>query len=233
MSIFPDAATTNAILSSLPPDEWSALRERAEIVSFPAAHILFEAGDPLTAGYFPSSGLMSAFAVLPSGDQVAVVTMGPESLVGMPVVLGIDDSPHQIRVQVASIGHLLPAAALRESFDRLPVFRALVLKRIGRIYAQVARSAACNRFHSQRQRAARWLLVISAKTAQPAVAITHDLLAQMLGGPRHAISAIIAELRALGIVEQVRGTITVVAPGDLEEIACECFRTDLDLPPGT
>jgi len=220
---------TNSILSALPPEEWRALREQAEWVTFPAGRVLYHAGDPITNVYFPDTGLTAAFAVLPSGDQVAVVTIGAEGMLGMPALLGVDSSPNQIRVQVASAGHQIPASVARQTFERSQVFRRLVLREIGRVYVQVARSAVCNRFHSHRQRVGRWLLVITGKTDRASVAITHELLAQMLGGPRHAISSVIAEFRAKRLVQQVRGGIEVLDAAALAEVACECHRTDLNL----
>lgn len=221
----------NRILSGLAPEEWVTLREHADYVSFPAGHVIFQAGDPITSAYFPCTGLTAVFAVLPTGDQVAVVAIGTEGLIGTPAVLGIDWSPHQIRVQVASSGYRIPVDTLLQTFERSPVFRRLILEEIGRNYMQVARSAVCNRFHSQRERVARWLLVITGKTEQPSVVITHELLAQMIGGPRHAISVVIADFRAKGLVQQVRGAIEVLDATALAEIACDCLQTDL--APGT
>lgn len=220
----------NKILSALPPDERLTLIDQAELVSSPATHVIYHAGDPLTTAYFPATGLAAAFALLPSGDHVAVATTGSEGLLGMPVILDVDHSPHQIRVTVASTGYRIPAATVRQMFDRSEIFRRLVLEQLGRIYIQVERSAVCNRFHSQRQRVSRWLLVIAGKTDRTCVALTHEQLANMVGGPRHAVTSVIAGFRAKGLVQQVRGAIEVLDPVALSKEACDCYRTDLNLP---
>jgi CRP-like cAMP-binding protein len=218
----------NRILSALPPEEWLTLHEHAEFVSLPTGHVLYQVGDPWAFMYFPFTGLLASFAMLSSGDQVALAAVGAEGSLGKACLLGVPTVPFQVRVLVPSNGHKIPATAIQHAFDRCQTFRRLILNETGQVLVQVARSVACSRFHAQRERVARWLLAITTKTDQPAVAITHELLAQILGGPRHAITAVIAEFRAKGLVQQVRGEIDVLNPAALAEVACECHRMDLE-----
>ena len=81
---------------------------------------------------------------------------------------------------------------------------------------------ACNRFHSVRERVAKWLLVTSGKTGCTRVSLTHDFLAQMIGGPRHAVTAAMNELRAANAIRYERGEVEIVDAGALAALACEC-----------
>lgn len=212
----------NRILSALQPEEWAELSSQAVLVTLPGGHVFLQSGDLLTSAYFPVTGLLASFAVLPTGDQVAVATIGSEGMIGAAPLFGIERTPNLLRVQIASTGYHAPASALRSVFERSPTFRRAVQRHVGNILVQVGRSAACNRFHSQRQRVARWLLVLTERADRASVEITHELLAEILGGPRHAISQVIAEFRAKGLVQQVRGSIAVLDATALGRVACDC-----------
>jgi hypothetical protein len=53
---------------------------------------------------------------------------------------------------------------------------------------QVLVSAACHGAHSLKQRLARWLLMMRDRSDDDALPITHNLLAEMLGVHRPAIT---------------------------------------------
>lgn len=218
----------NRVLSALSPGELKEISSQATLLTLPSGHVMRHSGDAIGMAFFPVSGLLASFTVLPTGDQVAVATIGPEGMAGVAPLLGIDRSPNLLRVQITSTGYQVPPPVLRTAFDRSPAFRRAVLGHVGSIVAQLGRSAGCNRFHSQRQRVARWLLSLTQCTDGPSVEITHELLAQMLGGPRHAISNVISEFRSRGLVQQVRGAIAVLDAASLSEIACDCSGTSHD-----
>jgi CRP-like cAMP-binding protein len=77
--------------------------------------------------------------------------------------------------------------------------------------------------HSHRQRLARWLLTTTDKARQPWLAITHEALAQLVGGPRHAVTVAVNELRAKGAIVHLRGRIDVFDRSALIAQACECY----------
>jgi CRP-like cAMP-binding protein len=84
-------------------------------------------------------------------------------------------------------------------------------------------AAACNRVHSHRQRLARWLLVITDKATQQSLPITHEALAQLVGGPRHAVTVALNELRAKGAIGHLRGRVDILERSLLLAQACECY----------
>lgn len=214
----------NQILAALQPDEWANLRAAAEHVSFPLGHTLFHPSTAGTTVYFPDTGVISVVDVLEDGHNVEVAAVGREGLCGIARLVGIERMPFWLIVQVPSSGFLIQKDSFRQLFEGSDPLRRLLLAHFARLTVQLARSASCNRFHTHRQRLARWLLVLMRKSEQCAFEMTHEFIAQMVGGPRHAVSAVLNELRALGAITYLRGRIEVVDRSRLIACACECHH---------
>ena len=88
---------------------------------------------------------------------------------------------------------------------------------------EVANLVACSRVHSHRQRVARWILMMTDKADEQSIPMTHDVLAQMVGGPRHAVTVALNELRAKGAVAHLRGRVEILDRSVLIAHACECY----------
>ena len=73
------------------------------------------------------------------------------------------------------------AGDLSDELAATPALRARLGLYIQVIMAQLIQSVGCDRFHVVEQRVARWLLMTSDCTRSNTFAMTHDLLAHMLG----------------------------------------------------
>ena len=100
-----------------------------------------------------------------------------------------------------------------------------MLAHIGRHLIEVASLVACSRVHSHRQRLARWILMMTDKADEQSIPMTHDVLAQVVGGQRHAVTAALNELRAKGAVAHLRGRVEILDRSVLIAQACECYRS--------
>jgi hypothetical protein len=49
-------------------------------------------------------------------------------------------------------------------------------------------------------------------------------IAQMLGAGRPSVSLAAGALESAGLIENLRGTVKILNPKNLEENACECYR---------
>ena len=76
----------NRILSALPLAERRQLLEVASNVRLDARAVLFEAGEPIDAVYFPTDGVISLVTPLLDGSIAEVATIGNEGIVGVPLV---------------------------------------------------------------------------------------------------------------------------------------------------
>ena len=217
----PNVLGENALLSALPPGERERLR--LERVSSEIKDVVYESNGPISHVYFPLSGVYSLVVVMQDGLTVEAATVGNEGMVGMPVFLGADKSPHRAFCQI-------PAESLRTTADdfRAEVGRGGALDAVMRRYNQalvnqMAYSVACNRLHSVEERMCRWLLMSHDRVGEDRFPLTQEFLAQMLGVRRPSVTVTAGVLQKAGLIAYTRGQVIILDRGGLEESSCECY----------
>ncbi len=103
------------------------------------------------------------------------------------------------------------------------------------LLTQMAQMAVCNRHHTIDQQLARWLLLSADRLRNHEVAMTLELIANMLGLRREGVTNAAMKLQRMGVIQYNRGHNRVVDRPRLEELTCECFavvkrETDRLLP---
>jgi CRP-like cAMP-binding protein len=214
----------NRLLRQLPAGERASLLADAEYVRLPIGRRVARVGDPISTVYFPDSGVMSAVSEMATGHRLTISVTGAEGAIGLGAALGQRRYRLSHEVLVESRGHRLSAHRFAAAFDASPALRRIMLGHVSHRMAELMTSAACNRVHSHGQRLARWLLVSTDKAQQSWLPVTHDTLAQMVGGPRHAVTVALNELRALGAIAYLRGRVDVLDRSLLIAQACECYE---------
>jgi CRP-like cAMP-binding protein len=91
------------------------------------------------------------------------------------------------------------------------------------LFTQVSRNAACNRVHTARPRAARWLLMSADRMDSPRFQLTQHFLAQMLAVRRASVSEVAQSLAEDGCITYSRGLITITDRPRLQAHACNCY----------
>jgi len=213
----------NHILLHLPEQERKYLVDVADRVVLPARSTVARPGDLISSTYFPDDGVLSIVSEMTTGHQVAVAAVGVEGVVGVGPLFGAVHHPDLIVVLLESEGYRVPTSEFRDLFERSEALRRTTLAHIGRRLSEVTIVAGCNRVHSHRRRLARWLLVITDRAGQQSLRVTHEMLAQMVGGPRHAVTVALQGLRERGAIGHVRGRIQIVNREALVAQACECY----------
>ena len=94
-----------------------------------------------------------------NGDAAEVGTIGNEGMVGLPLLLGDHRAPTSVYVQVPGVGLRMTATLFARELAQSASMRTVMLHYAHAFFNQVAQSAACNQFHSLRQRCCRWLLM--------------------------------------------------------------------------
>jgi CRP-like cAMP-binding protein len=222
----------NLILRQLSVPDRDLLLAGAEYVDLHDSQALARAGDRITTVYFPDSGVISRISEMTTGHRVAVASIGPEGMIGAGVLFGMRQSPLSSVVLVQSSGYLVPSDTFQRRFQASETLQRATLLHLGRLMRELTTAAACNRVHSHRQRLARWLLVTTDKARQQSLPVTHEALSQMVGGPRHAVTVGLNELRTKGAIAHLRGRIEILHRGILIAQSCECYgaRTDTSAP---
>ncbi len=185
----------NAILLSIPDNEFTLLRPHLQFVTLPHHRSLHEPNRRLDFAYFLNTGMISLVMTTRKGESVEVGVVGNEGFTPLPVVGGLRRSPQRAVMQVPGEGFRLSVDSLLAALPSSPQLQ-LSLYRYAAVYGlQVAQTAGCNRLHDLRQRLARWLLLTQDRVCSGLLRITHDFLATMLGTDRPSVSLAAAALQ--------------------------------------
>jgi CRP-like cAMP-binding protein len=216
-------AEQSRLLRALPLDEYAHLLPRLVPTRLRFKDVLVEPDAPIREVYFPRTGVVSVIADQQEGGAVEVSTVGPEGVVGLPVMLGGDTMPYRCIVQVEGDAWRLPADEFRVLVDDRRAVRRPMLRYAQYALDQVSQSVACNRLHTLEERCARWLLMMHDRVPGDAFEITHEFLAQMLGVRRAGVTVAMGTLQAEGVVRYMRGRVAVLDRRRLEEASCGCY----------
>ncbi|HEY8706812.1 MAG TPA: helix-turn-helix domain-containing protein, partial [Burkholderiaceae bacterium] len=125
--------------------------------------------------------------------------------------------------QSAGTGFRLQVQAIKDEFDRYPAVMRLLLRYTQALITQMAQTAVCNRHHTLDQQLCRWLLMSLDRLPGNELAMTQELIANMLGVRREGVTEAAHRLQQAGLIRYARGHITVLDRGGLERRTCECY----------
>ncbi len=217
------SARQNRLLAVLPDATWQRWLPQLEWMDLPQGQVLHESGSALDHVYFPTTAIVSLLNVTQDGASTEIAVVGNEGLVGMALVMGGDTTCSRAVVQSAGFGFRLQARAMRDEFERSSRVLTLLLRYMQALMTQMAQVAVCNRHHSIDQQLCRCLLIHLDRLGGHEIAMTHELIASMLGVRREGVTETALKLQAAGLIRYARGRITVLDRPRLEKRACECY----------
>ena len=183
---------------------------------------MIEAGKPIQHVTFPEHGIISILADTSEG-RIEVGLLGPEGMAGLPVVLGIERSPHGYMVQAAGEALRIPAQDLRAALRQSPSLQAGLLRYAHALMVQTAETAYANAGFTIEARLARWILMTDDRLAREDLPLTHDFLSIMLGVRRPGVTIAVQNLESNRLIRAKRGGITVLDRTGLEEVAGDAY----------
>jgi CRP-like cAMP-binding protein len=214
----------NQLLTGLPPEVLAQLSRHLRSVPLTVRNSLITPNPEIAAAYFVESGWVSLVAPLEDGTQAEVGLIGREGMVGLPLITGVDTSFVEAYVQADGSGRRMEARVFRTIMEEESVLRALLLRYLEAMTAQVSQTAACNGRHDLEQRLARWLLMAHDRADGDEFQLTQEFLALMLCVYRPSVSVVASTLQRAGMIRYGRGHITIVDREALEATACDCYR---------
>jgi CRP-like cAMP-binding protein len=220
----PGTARRNTVLAGLDERALASLLPDLGETPLPSGLVLHEAGQAIRDVYFPLVGVVSIVADLGDDQVVETATVGREGMVGVSVYLGSDAPTERALVQVPGVALAMTAEDFREHIaDVNGPLTAMLRRSAQALFTQVSRNAACNRVHTVRQRAARWLLMTADRMDSPSFELTQHFLAQMLAVRRTSVSEVAQSLAEDGCLTYIRGLITISDRPRLQANACDCY----------
>ena len=214
----------NCLLAVLPRKGYQLLLPRLESVTLKFGDVLYRPHEAIQYVYFPIDCLVSLLTLVEGHLALEVGLVGREGMLGIPLVLGVRDSP--VRALVLGSGTALrmkSAHFLNEYRHNVPLQRAL-RRYIYDLMVQVTQTAACNRFHHVEARLARWLLMTRDRVRSTQFRLTQDMLGSMLGVLRVAVTKAAGTLQKRKVISYSRGEISILDSKALEAAACLCYQ---------
>jgi len=219
-------ASPNLLLNSLPPATRRECLDAAEKIDFRFGEEIAAQGDRAKYLYFPASAVCSLTVGIRSGDKAECAIVGAEGVIGVSLVGGASRNAFTAVVQVGGSGYRIPLARFDELMQEHRALHDAMLAYAGYALNVVGRSVACNSYHAIVERLARWLLTMHDRVERDELALTHDMLSQMLTATRPRVSLTAAKLRSMKIIDYRRRTIRILDRKRLEQLSCECYEAN-------
>ncbi|WP_295403420.1 Crp/Fnr family transcriptional regulator [uncultured Thiocystis sp.] len=213
----------NHLLAALPESEWQRWRPQLEPVEMPLGEVLSESDRILDHVYFPLTAIVSLLYVMEDGASAEIAVVGNEGIVGVSLFMGGETTPSRAVVQSAGVGLRLKAQMMMDEFNRAGPVMHLLLRYTQALITQMVQTAACNRHHSLDQQLCRWLLLSLDRLEGSELAMTQELIANLLGVRREGVTEAVLKLQEAGLIRYARGQITVLDRPGLEQRSCECY----------
>lgn len=219
----------NSLLAALPVKAYQPLRALLEPITLVSGEVLYRPGEPIRHVYFPTDTLVSLLTLAEGHQALEVGMVGREGMLGIPLALGVDESPVHAVVQGAGMALRMTSEHFRREFQHSTQLQREVYHYIYELMIQMTQTAACNRFHRVEARLARWLLMTRDRVRSNQFHLTQDLLSNMLGVRRVGVTKAAGDLRLRKLISYNRGEISILDGDGLEAAACQCYQIVKDM----
>jgi CRP-like cAMP-binding protein len=217
------SAVRSRLLTALPSVDFKRLAASLTPVTLTLKQNLLEAEEPIGAAYFIETGMVSYLNYLEGGEAQEIGLIGSEGMIGLPLILGVDQAPFGAMVQMEGTALRLSPTALRQAFNESETLRTRLLRYMQALHIQVSQTAACNNHHSLEERLTRWLLMAHDRAGNDQFPMTHEFMSMMLGVRRAGVTVTAGALKHAGLIHYTNGDITILDRPSLEAMACECY----------
>ncbi|NNM51839.1 MAG: Crp/Fnr family transcriptional regulator [Pseudomonadales bacterium] len=189
--------------------------------------MLYRSGQAFDFVYFPLSGFISLAVTVEGHQSMEMGLIGHEGMLGVSLVLGVDVVPLYAVVRGAGTALRMSTKEFKYVLRNCPIFQSMLDRYVCVLMAELSQTIACTGFHDVKSRLARWLLMINDRANNDRFYLTHQILAEMLGVQRSAISIAAGLLQHEGSISYSRGNISVLSRKKLQAASCECYMAIL------
>ena len=213
----------NLLLTSLPAADFDLLRSNLQTIDMPRGLLLVRSGDIPKKAYFPKSGVIASCVTLGDGSFIEVRITGREGALGATIGGGERPSFTSALVRLEGQTYTIDYPCLERAISRSAALRAVLARHEAVQQAMSDQSVACNVAHVTEARLARRLLRLYAMSGQTSFVATQEVLAEMLGIRRNAVSLVAHAMQEANLIRYSRGRLEIVDLDGLQRRACECY----------
>lgn len=219
-----DSPVQNKLLAAIPSSEYERLLPHLEQVHLLSNQTLFEPNQPLHYAYFPLNGAICLFNVMAGGQRIRAATIGNEGMVGVPLILGTEQTPTQAVTQIPGDALRISASVFRTEVGWGSPLYTLLLRYTQTLMSQISQMVTCNQLHSPEERFCYLLAMLQDRIGLEELPLTQETLALLVGAPRATIKAIATTLERAGLIHYQRGKIIILDRVGLEAVTCDCYK---------
>lgn len=213
----------NQLLAALPDEERRRLAASLELVPMTIHQSLYEPGAPILDVFFPTTAIVSLLCDMEDGTTAETAAVGNEGIVGVALFMGGETTLSRAVVNSPGHAYRLKGRLLKGEFHRAGPLQRILMRYTQALLAEMAQTLVCMRHHSLEQQFCRWLLRRFDRLSPPALAMSQEMIAHVLGVRRAAISEVAIGWRAAGLIAYGRGRLTLLDRPGLEARACACY----------
>jgi CRP-like cAMP-binding protein len=218
----------NHLLAKLNASDLGLISPHLAVLTLEQGDVIYRAGDEVEHVYFPHDGMVSLLAVMQNGKVIETATVGREGVIGAMAGLGLYTSMVRAVVQLPLVTSRISAVRFRHAVDASKTIERVCIRYNEVLLTQARITAACNALHPVETRYCRWLLQSADRAESATVALTQELLSEMLGVRRTSVTEVAGELQKDGIISFSRGVIKILDRSRLEALSCECYQSLID-----
>jgi CRP-like cAMP-binding protein len=215
----------NRLLRDLNAREAALLAPHLQEVVIERGKVVAEAGDALPYVYFPVEGVLSFVGATENGATVEVADVGREGMAAVTAIFGRHQLPFRVVAKISGRALRVPTELVARQLRECGEFHERLLEAAEAVIAQISQAAVCNRYHTAKERLARWVLTTADRAQTSDLPVTHEFISSMVGGPRSAVTEASAELRDSGAIDYSRGLLRIRDAEQLRRESCECYET--------
>lgn len=219
----PTPRSPNHLLASLPTADFALVSPHLQSFDLVRDQCLVSTGARQTQAYFPHSGVISLVVRLASGETIEAAMIGRQSAFGVSAALDGGIALHDATVQLAGVASIIEVADLRAAAEQSVALRTTLIRHERIILVQAQQAGVCIAFHTAEARLSGWLLRMRDLSGSDTLPLTQELLAQMIGVRRNAVSLVANTLQRAGFIQYRRGRIEITNAEGLQKNACECY----------
>jgi CRP-like cAMP-binding protein len=212
----------NLFLEKLAVQDFELLRPHLRLREMVRGATLYRAGEIPNAIYFPHGGVVSSTVALRDGGVIDVRLTGREGALGASGRASGRISFTSAIVRLDGMCSTIEHSRFRDALERSPALAAAWDHHEVLQQAMTDQAIACNAMHNVEARLARRLIGLCRTFGSTRFSVTQEVLAEMLGIRRNAVSLVAQALQKAGIITYSRGNIEIVDLAGLQSHSCEC-----------
>ena len=223
------ALGSNQLLNCLPANNRTQFIDKCELINLNLNEVLGDSGEKITSIYFPVEGIISWEKKIADSPYLVISLIGNEGMLCISLMFGVEITPCRSVVQKAGYALRISATDFMQQIELNPALDVLLKRYVYVNHAQLLQSTACNLFHVLEKRLARLLLMFQDKSQSAKLHITQELLAQMLGVRRVAVTKAAGSLQRQKLISYSRGELTIEDSAGLKAASCSCLQYNQDI----